>query len=191
MIRRRRRISLALAAGLVLCMGMTASADKHGYEINPEAMKELEEASTFEVRVTEKKVVEECLDTESMDYNDDVLILTVTNGSDKPVKAVKVKYAAYDDKNITTEVASSKNIVFSMGDAAHEIFSVESGEDEIIEPGGTCEFVQAVNFSLFSGVRAMVAEYVLEDGTVVSNPDYPNWENMAFGLDGGNVTELD
>ena len=42
MIRRRRRISLVLAAGLVLCMGMTASADKHGYEINPEAMKELE-----------------------------------------------------------------------------------------------------------------------------------------------------
>ena len=188
---RRKVLAAFLCAGLVIGTGYSAYADKHGYAIDPEAMKEVELASSFEVQVTEKKVVEECLDTDSMDFNTDVLVLTVTNAGSTPIRSIKVKYVAYNDENITTDVASSRSIAFNMMDEAHEIFSAVSGEKETVEPGETCQLMQAVNFSLFTGVRAMVQEYTLEDGTVVSNPDYPTWESMAFGLVSGDVTELD
>ena len=157
-------------------------------------MKELEQASTFEVMVTEKKVVEECLDTELMDDNDDVLVLTVTNSGSEPVHSVKVKFVAYNDQNLTAKLQSSGRISISVGlgdDSAPEIYSMVTGEDEILEPGSSQSLVQAVDYSWFTGVRAMVEEYVLADGTHVANPDYPAWENLAFGLGSSNVTELD
>ena len=188
---KKRRTIAALALAVAACSCISASAAKFGYEIDPAAMKELEQASTFEVQVTEKKVVEECLDTEMLDHNDDVLILTVTNNSDVPVRGVKVKYVAHDDQNLTAEVTGFNGSFGSFaGNDQPEIFSVESGE-EVLEPGGVHSFVQAVDFSQFTGVRAIVEEYVLEDGTKVANPDYPAWENLAFGLGSGAVTELD
>ena len=189
-----KRIIL-LAAVFTLLGSRAASAAKYGYEIDPEAMKTMEEESTFPVKVTEKKVVEECLDVENYDPSD-ILSLTVTNGSDTEISAVRIQYVAYDENNRTADISGGRALLqlqFSMGadTVAPEIYTL--GKEELaIQPGESFAISTAVDYGSFTGLRAMVEYYVTSDGTQVDNPSFPMWQNLAYGLEAtGNVTELD
>ena len=186
-----------LAAALTLALLTTgaALAGEYGYEIDVAAMKALEEGCPFPVRVTEKKVVEECFDTEGFfDDNDDALVITVTNGSDAEITALKVCFVGYDADQLTRRVQGDDMSIASFN--ASPKINTLSKDGLSVAPGGSCALSMKVDYahdgtSKFVGIRAMVESYTTADGAVVANPQYDEWQNLAFGMAGGNVTELD
>ena len=182
--------ALALALLLALSLAGTALAGAYGYEIDVNAMKAQEAADTFPVRVVEKKVVEECFDCALGEYNDDALVITVSNGSTDTLAALKVCFVAYDEGNKTVEATSDMYISSFNINASPEIYTM-SKEDLSVASGQNCVLSMPVSYEKFVGVRAMVAEYTKADGTVVTNPAFAVWQNLAFGLAAGGAIELD
>ena len=188
--KRAMGITLVLA---VLVMSTAAFAAKYGYEIDPEGMKALEAASSFPVKIIEKKVVEECLDVK--DYAPaDVLSLTVTNGSDDEISALGIKFVAYDESSRTQNISGGSPLSllsFDKMNESPEIYTLAQ-DGLTLKPGAVCVLSTAVDYSSFTGARAMVEYYVRADGTKVDNPDFAGWQNMAYGLSSeGNMTVLD
>ena len=129
--------ALALALLLALSLAGTALAGAYGYEIDVNAMKAQEAADTFPVRVVEKKVVEECFDCALGDYNDDALVITVSNGSTDTLAALKVCFVAYDEGNKTVEATSAMYISSFNINASPEIYTM-SKEDLSVASGQNC-----------------------------------------------------
>ncbi len=181
-------LSLALTLLLALSLAGAALASAYGYEIDVNAMKAQEAADTFPVKVIEKKAVEDCFDCDMGEYNDDALVITVSNGSTDTLTALKVCFVAYDGESKTVKVTS--DMVFSAFNASPEIYTM-SREDLNVASGQSCVLSMPVSYENFVGVRAMVAEYTKADGTVVANPTFAAWQNLAFGLAASSSTELD
>lgn len=185
----KKTAAFLLASGIlaVSAAGITP-AYQFGYSIDVEAMKEAEQASDFPVQVVLKKVVEECIDTETFMEPCDVLAFTVRNDSEDTITGITLKFVAYDEANETADVSADLPLVSA--NSSPEINELKE-EGLTLEPGQEYTLATAVNYSRFVGARAMIASYTNEAGEQISNPDYPSWENLAFGLSGGNVTELD
>ena len=181
--------TIALALCLCLSLACAARADAYGYKIDVSAMKALEAADAFPVKVTLKKVVEEYFDTELMDNNGDLLAFTVENGTDGEVSGFTLYFVAYDDGELTQDITSG--IVSSIASGGKPQLSTVTPPDVSIAPGGTYETGLAVNYSRFTGVRAMIADYTLPDGTVVENPAFAAWQTLAYGMVSDSSTELD
>ena len=191
-VHRAARRLAALTLILALCLCGTASAGEYGYEIDPAAMKDCEAASLFDVQVTEKKVVEECFDSSDIfGYQMDALVVTVTNNSSSVISAVTVYFVTYDAENKTTCPTSSGSVTSISSAKATPKLNALQRDDLALAPGESCLLSTKVDYENFVGARAMVSEYTAADGTVVANPDFPAWQNLAFGLSAGNVTELD
>ena len=180
----------ACAAALMLLLGCAALAYDYGYAIDVDALKALEADCPFPVVVTEKKVVEECLDTEGFGNSlDDALIFTVTNGSDAGLSAITVCFVAYDAEGNTQNV-TAEGLTFTDSSAPPQINTLDK-DGLTVAPGESAALSVAVDYSKFVGVRAMVARYTAEDGTVVENPQFAAWQNLAFGLSSEATTVLD
>lgn len=186
---RARRLWMALATLLALSLLTTASAGKYGYAVDVDAMKAAEAADPFPVRVIERKVVEESFSVDLFENADDALVITVENGSQDAVAAVKVGFVAYDKDGVTVEVTGELTPYTGL-QAEHEIYTLNK-DGLSVAPGGRVELVKKVDYSRLHSVRAMVAEYTTESGETVVNPSYAQWQNLAYGLTAGNVTELD
>ncbi len=185
----KRCLVYVVVLSLALCLPV--SANKFGNKIDVAGMKEIEAAAaeSFPLAITEKKVVEECIDTEDLFEETDVLSFTVENRSGKTVTGYTIKFVAYNDEEITTDISGNLISSSSLYDSP-EIFTLDKTGLELAD-GEKSVVSVPVSFSRFVGVRAMISDYTDDTGTVTKNPDYPNWENLAFGLAAGNVTELD
>ena len=185
MLKKKRVFAL-----LLICCVLTAacaSANKFGYAVDAELLRNLEEQSAFPVRVTEKKIVLECFDRRMGESGADALVITVTNETDKTITGVQVGFIALNEEGLTTDVLDRYTI--SSLDAAPEIMTMARSELSLA-PGESCMLSLRVDYDYVKGVRAMVSGYTTEDGTV-TNPDYDLWQSYAFGLDSSNSTELD
>ena len=180
--------ALMLLFGMALMHCVPAAASQFGNLIDVDAMKNLETSSDFPVRVTEKKVVVECIDVVEIGGDSDVLVFTVENGSADTVSSLTVRFVAYDDEQKTTDITRGLKPIGI--NSTPNIFTQEK-TDISLAPGESTSISTAVSFSLFSGVRAMVESYTTDGGKTVSNPAFEQWQNLAFGLTGGSVTELD
>jgi len=179
---------------LLLCLLFTASAqaDKYGYAVDIDTMKALEAQSAFPVKVTEKKIVQECFERRS-DFNipdsPDALVVTVTNQSDQTLTGVQVGFIALNAEGLTTDVVRSTSLTISLSNDPPEIKTL-ARDDLSLAPGESCIISLRVDYERVRGVRAMVSEYTTAEGTV-ANPDFPLWQTYAFGLGSSNSTELD
>ena len=186
----KARKMLCVLSALVLLLAVPAAvvAARYGYAIDVDAMKALEASCSFPVCVTEKKIVRECFDVKRLsDESPDALVVTVHNGTDRVVTGLKVGIVAYDEGNLVRNTVRTNSVSY---DASPEItYMIKS--DISLAPGESCIVTLRVNYSCFSGVRAMVAEYTTEDGASVANLDFGAWQNLAFGLAAGDSTELD
>ena len=103
---------LFLVAALLNISG-NARAWKYGYSIDVSAMKALEEASAFPVRVVKKAVMEEAYDVTEYNEPGDALIFRVRNNSGGEISGFRLFFVAYDDEGKTKEIDSRE--VFSCG----------------------------------------------------------------------------
>lgn len=184
-----KKLAALLALLLLVFLTGAAQAADYGYEIDVPAMKALEEASAFPMRVTEKKVVVEQFDTDNWNDPTDALMITVANDTNATVTEVRLCYVAYDADNCTCDIEGTSISIPSF-DAAPKISSVtKSGIS--LAPGEKTVFTTKVSFDRFTGLRAIVSQYTDDTGNTVANPDFARWQDMAFGVSGGSVTELD
>lgn len=190
----RRTVALALVMALAAALCGAALALEYGYTVDVEAMRALEQGCAFPVKVLEKKAVEEVFDSsEMMDYNTDALVVTVVNNSESIVSEVRVCLIVYDDS--AAVVKPTRSSLASFHEQAEIISLVKSGM--ALEPGQSCALSMQACYAgsdgtpRFTGARALVAAYTDEAGNVIGNPDYAEWQNLAFGMSGSNVTELD
>ena len=175
----------------VLVWVLPAQASPYGYKIDVSAMKALESSSSFPVRVTQKKVVEECYDTDSMGAPCDQLSFTVENGCAEEISGFRLFYVAYDETEATQKIDSTSGISFSISSSeGPELYSV-AATDLALPARDSIEAGLPVHWKTFVGVRAIISEYTAADGTVVSNPDFPAWQTLAYGMVSDNSTELD
>ena len=185
----KRCLAYVVVLSLALCLPV--SANKFGNKIDVAGMKEIEAAAaeSFPLAITEKKVVEECITTTEMNDPTDVLSFTVENRSGGTVTGFTIKFVAYNEDEKTTDIKWSRVASLNVNESP-EIFTLDKTDLELADGEMTVVSVP-VSFRLFVGVRAMISDYTDDTGTVTKNPGYPNWENLAFGLAAGNVTELD
>ena len=183
---KKRILLLALSAVLLACG--TAAADKFGYPVDLETMKMLEEQSSFEVRVTEKKVVLGNYDEDAFSGDGaDALVVTVENGSGSEISSVEVGFIAVTEEGLTTDVKQSMQLSFGGSPEIKRLV----GRNLHLAPGESVALSMRVDYDRFKGVRAMVASCTLPDGTVLVNPDFEQWSTYAYGLSSGSSTELD
>ena len=177
---------LILLLLFVWSFGITAYA----YEIDPDEMKavEAESAANYALVITQKKVVEECITTDDLYNPTDVLGFTVENRSQDTIQSFTLRFVVYTDDNTVANTVYTPFI--SPHGENRELYLLEKDGLEL-RPGESFEIFTAVDYGRFTGARAMIETCTLADGTVVSNPLYPTWDNLAFGLSGSNVTELD
>lgn len=179
---------------LLLCLLFTASAqaDKYGYAVDIDTMKALEAQSAFPVKVTEKKIVQDCFDKKTgvgTTDSADALVVTVTNQSDQTLTGVQVGFIALNEKGLTTDVVATSKSSLGLSDNTPEIKTLVR-DDLSLAPGESCIISLRVDYNRVRGVRAMVSGYTTAEGTV-ANPDFPLWQTYAFGLGSENSTELD
>ena len=179
---------------LLLCLLFTASAqaDKYGYAVDIDTMKALEAQSAFPVKVTEKKIVQECFDKKTgvgTTDSADALVVTVTNQSDQTLTGVQVGFIALNEKGLTTDVVATSKSSLGLSDNTPEIKTLVR-DDLSLAPGESCIISLRVDYNRVRGVRAMVSGYTTAEGAV-ANPDSPLWQTYAFGLGSENSTELD
>lgn len=175
---------------MILCLAASeALAAYQVYQIQPEAMKLIEQGDSFDVRITEKKLIEGYFE----DRPDDVLMLTVTNFGSETISAVNVTFVVYEQQNDcnTMEFNTDKSEY-----AIHVLYQEErqlntaSLSDLTLRSGDTAVVAVRCNWNGFDGVRAMVSSCTTADGRVFNNPDFSAWESYAYGIQ-SNVTELD
>ena len=185
---RMKRYTAVFVCLFLLLFSMPAAAAQYGYWIDVDAMKELEASSDFPLQITEKKVVEECLDVDSLIGDADVLAFTVQNNSTEIVTELTVGFVAYNDEQKTCDITSGMKPYIA--GSSPEIFTQVKSDIELA-PGESIVLSSEVSWSMFSGVRAVVKSYATQGGESAVNPIFNTWQNLAFGLSGDNVTELD
>ncbi len=188
-----RKFTRLVAAVLALMLMVPGSvfAQKYGYKIDVSAMKALEEASAFPVRVVQKKVVEELYDVTDYYLPADALTLTVRNNTDTDVTGFAIYWVAYDEEGKTCEIDSESIIAsFSPGTSSPRLYSAEL-TGNVLPAHSETSYDQRVHWDEFVGVRSIIAWYTDSKGNVISNPDFSLWQTLAYGLTGESSTELD
>ena len=177
----------------LLCVSFAAAEPKYGYPVDIATMKLLEEQSAFPVRITEKKIVLECFDHENFsDKGTDALVFTVTNGTDSVISSVKVGFIALNENGLTTDVEYKSTLsAIGLNSSSVPELKMLPRSDLSLAPGESCVLSMQVDYDYVKGVRAIVCEYGLADGSVVVNPDFELWQLYAFGLNTESGTELD
>ena len=188
---KKKTKALLLLLVLLLSVPALVSAAKYGYPIDVPAMKALEETSAFPVRVIGKTVTEEVYDVEGSYLPADVLTLIFRNDTDMEVTGFKVFWVAYDAEGITQKIDSTSMIAdFNDSHGSPQLYSAELNHISFPAHSENSSGLP-VHWDTFVGVRAMVAWYTDASGNTVENPDFPQWQNLAFGMVSGDSTELD
>ena len=130
-------------------------------------------------------------DVDDTRFPADALTLVFRNDTDTEVTGFKVFWVAYDEEGKTKKIDSSSIIAdFNDSNGNPQLYSAEL--KEISFPAHSeNSFDQPVHWNTFTGVRAMIAWYTDASGNTIENPDFPQWQNLAFGLAGESSTELD
>ncbi len=183
MNRMNRRILCAFLSLLLLLPLWPAGSEEEGqayafnrYELDPEAMKALEQQDEFPVRVTKKVVTD---GVKKMTDNPDMLTLTVENRSGDTVAALVLLVVAYDEDNRATPIQWTNTVALT-GTAKRQI-SVWPYDSLDLKPDGTWILNVSCEHRLFKGVRVLVAEYTDAEGETHVNELNGEWQELALG----------
>lgn len=168
---------VALLAALACLLAAPALAKNH-YAIDTDALKALEKTDTFDVTIVKKTVTD---GANSGDLgNPDVLTLTVENRSGAQIASLVVLAVAYDDANTAQDLQGSGLIGISIGEQKRELDTLTL-DGLAIGAGQTHQLNIPCDHDNFTGVRTLVAQYVTDAGQTVTNPLYPQWQELALG----------
>ena len=158
------------------------------YEVDVDAMKALEQADAFEVRVT-KKIVTDNVHSSLNNPNTDMLSLTVENRSSRTVSGVVILAVAYVDSTpdgetekeyLSVPLQTSGAIEVSTGYAKRTISTLTLDELNI-GPETSAVLNVPCDHDHFDGVRVLIAQYTDSDGQTYTNELYPEWQELALG----------
>lgn len=167
------RILAALAA--IMCLSCAALAE-YKWPIDVDALKALEAADEFGVRITKKTVHSS---DNAFLYNGDTLTLSVTNASDAAISQLVVLLVPYDDDNMKSRFEyEPPHIEFQ---ESHRREIIITTQDVNMLPGDTYNIMLSCQRSYFKSVRALVYMVVTADGQTFVNPIGDDWYELAMG----------
>ena len=165
-----------LLALLIALVPASALAFNH-YSVDAEALKALEQTDTFDVRIT-KKVVADGVGSDS--NNRDMLTLTVENASPYTLREVYVQVLCHDAEGHAQELQREGGLSLITTQDPRSMF-VGKFFDLAVAPGDSTQLNIACCHSNFTGVRALVAQVVTDEGETLTNPLFAQWQELALG----------
>lgn len=157
--------------------------DEPSNRINKDKLKEIEEADTFEVKITKKELVKDAFSGISLEGND-ACVFSIENGTDADITDVEIYTVAYTEKDGLVKLSQGAYII---GNHPY-VQLIAPEEDTVVAAGETFEMAVKCNTSKFAGVRAIVASYVDAQGVKHENASAEEWFK-SYEL--GKITELD
>ena len=162
---------------LAFCLLPLSALAFNSYPIDVDAMKALEKTDTFDVIIAKKTVAD---GANSEWWQPDILTLTVDNNSDASLSQITVMIVCYDEEGLTTELQGQKGIsTFTSYKEKRELNVLTF--DVSAKAGATFQQNIPCAHSHFSGLRALIVQYVDSDGNAVTNPLYEAWQELALG----------
>ena len=181
-----RRICLIISMALVMCLaaGMNAHAMPfNSYHVDVDAIKELAGTDTFDVKVVKKVVADDVNTGSIMNYNPDMLTLTVEAGpAVSSLSEVVIMVVCYDEGQMTQSLTGSGIGDIGTGKSKRQ-FAVLTFSD-LDQAGGTFQVSTKCDHDNFTGAQALVAQYTgMCDGKEVqeTNPLAAQWQELALG----------
>ena len=167
----QKSLSILIVLSIIL-MGILTQGYAATNTVNVDELKQIEKNDQFDIQIIEKTVER---NTGIRTGDNDYLILTIRNSSDKDLSGLSIYLVAYDNDNRQVEIGSG--IISFSTTQTPQVFSASS---LLIKSKQEKDLTIRCNADKFSGVRAIVSAYTTSDNVVIENINAEKWYDAVY-----------
>ncbi len=167
-----KKVATMIMIVLLIAACIFSSACAETAKVDVVSLKTIEQEDCFAVKVTDKQIERS---TSAIRVGDcDSLLITVRNDLSTDIAGVTIMLVAYDDDFTQVEIGNGFGSITGIKtpQTISGSFTIKTQSEETV--------AFKCNAEKFAGVRMIVSEYKLENGSAVKNETADEWYSMAY-----------